>query len=231
MQGYVYFRNAKTLSAARAVLPGCHLVKANGTFAANKIYCSKDGDFTERGNPPKDDSDRGDDERARYAKAWDAAKIGEMEEIDADIRIRCYTALCKIARDYMAPKEPIGDVCGIWIWGESGSGKTRFSLAKWPEAYPKPRNQWWDGYQEEKVVICDDVDKFDVKLGGKFKHWADFAPFIAEIKGSSRKIRPEQFVVTSQYRIEDIWEDRETRDALNRRFKTYEKLLGVDLIL
>lgn len=133
--------------------------------------------------------------------------------------------------DYMPRIEPLADVCGIWIFGESGAGKTRTVLAKYPDAYIKPRNNWWDGYQEEEVVVVDDVDKFDVALGGKLKHWGDFAPFIAEIKGGSRKIRPRLVIVTSQYTIGDIWKDRETQDALARRFRLVEKRVGVNLAI
>jgi len=61
-----------------------------------------------------------------------------------------------------------------------------------------------DGYLDEPVVLLDDVDKFDRALGGRLKHWADFAPYIGEIKGGSRRIRPEKLIVTSQYTIEDI---------------------------
>lgn len=129
--------------------------------------------------------------------------------------------------------QPLGDVCGIWLFGESGSGKTRAALAAYPDAYIKPRNNWWDGYQDEEVIIVDDVDKYDVALGGKLKHWADFAPFIAEIKGGSRKIRPRLIIVTSQYVIGDIWKDRETKEALGRRFRLETKEPGnvVNLVL
>lgn len=61
----VCFRNAKTASAVRALLPGCHVEVALGSFSQNKVYCSKGGDFVERGDPPKDDADRGDEERLR----------------------------------------------------------------------------------------------------------------------------------------------------------------------
>jgi len=131
--------------------------------------------------------------------------------------------------DYMPRIDPLADVCGIWVFGESGAGKTRAVLAKYPDAYIKPRNNWWDGYQEEETIIVDDVDKFDVALGGKLKHWGDFAPFIAEIKGGSRKIRPKLVIVTSQYTIGDIWKDNETKDALARRFRLVEKVADRDI--
>lgn len=114
--------------------------------------------------------------------------------------------------------ECLPGVCGLWIYGESGCGKTRSVIKQYPECYIKPRNQWWDGYNGEEVVLVDDVDIFDKALGGKLKHWADFCPFIGESKGTSVRIRPKKIIVTSQYSIEGIWEDKETRDALNRRF-------------
>lgn len=131
----------------------------------------------------------------------------------------------------MPAVEPLQSVCGIWLFGESGVGKTRAVLGAYPTAFIKPRNQWWDGYQEEEVVCIDDVDKFDVSLGGRLKHWGDFAPFIGEFKGGSRRIRPRLVIVTSQYVIGDIWKDRETIEALGRRFKLIEKLAGIDVVL
>lgn len=131
----------------------------------------------------------------------------------------------------MRPVEPLDSVCGTWIFGLSGCGKTRAVLAAYPGAYIKPRNNWWDGYNNEPVVLIDDVDIFDKALGGKLKHWADFCPFIGESKGSSMRIRPQKVIVTSQYKIEQIWEDQETRDALNRRFIVIEKVKGQEILI
>jgi len=179
IQGYVYWRNAKTLVSARAKLPGCHVVIARGTPDENQEYCSKGGDYVEFGVKPKSKAELGRDESDRWARSWDAAKSGDLENIDPDIRIRYYSGLKRIAQDYLPRVEPIPDVCGIWVYGESGCGKTRSVLAQYPECYIKPRNNWWDGYQRESTVLVDDVDIFDRILGGKLKHWADFAPFIA----------------------------------------------------
>jgi hypothetical protein len=143
--------------------------------------------------------------------------------------MRCYATIRRIERDYMQPVAQLDSVCGIWVWGDSGSGKTRAVLSMWPDAFPKPRNIWWDGYQGEEVALLDDVDCFDVKLGGVIKHWADFAPFIGQVKGGSIKIRPKRLVVTSQYQIEDIWSDKETREALLRRFKVVKKIVNFNI--
>lgn len=131
----------------------------------------------------------------------------------------------------MPQMERLAQPCGIWIYGESGAGKSRTCLDAYPNLYPKPRNIWWDGYQNEPVVLLDDLDRFDIKLGGLLKHWADCYPFIGEAKGYSRKIRPTKFFVTSQYKIEDIWMDEATRDALRRRFHVIEKVRGQGIII
>lgn len=67
----------------------------------------------------------------------------------------------------MPAVESLDAPCGTWIHGLSGTGKTRAVLDAFPGAYPKPRTQWWCGYQGERVVLLDDVDIYDVKLGGE----------------------------------------------------------------
>ena len=50
---------------------------------------------------------------------------------------------------------------------------------------PKLNNKWWDGYQSQKVVIMEDVDKETVKfLHHHLKIWADRWGFIGETKGA-----------------------------------------------
>lgn len=232
LQGYVIFLNAIRLPTVRTQLPGCHVEIARGNSTQCIAYCSKeDPNPYCRGDKPKTREEIGDDEKKRWEQAWDHAKAGRIEEISADIRIRQYSAIKKIAQDYMPPLPRLEGPCGTWIVGAAGSGKTRAVLDQHPDAYPKPRNQWWDGYQREPIVLVDDIDIFDVRLGGKLKHWADAYPFIGESKGTSVKIRPQRIIVTSQYKIEEIWTDQETRQALLRRFIVIEKKLGEEINL
>lgn len=232
LQGYIVFRSAKTLSACRRLFPGCHLIAARGSAQQNRDYCTKSGgNFREYGNMPGDAHTGGNLEKVRWERAWEAAIAGRIDDVPADIRIRQYSSLRRIERDYMPAVPRLDAPCGLWIWGDSGAGKTRAVLDRYPDAFPKPRTVWWDGYQREPVVLLDDVDKFDVRLGGKLKHWADCYPFIAETKGGSQKIRPERLIVTSQYRIEDIWTDEETKSALLRRFIVVKKELGQNILI
>jgi len=240
LQGYLYFDNARTHRAVCGALPGVHITVARGTPDQNITYCSKDGEFVEFGTRPKTSKEIGEAEANRYEEAWDAARRGsysnlipgDIESIDAELRIRHYNTLKAIAKDYMVRPPQLSGVCGIWIFGESGSGKTMSANQAYPNAYLKPLNKWWDGYQGEEVVILDDMDIFHRDLTSLIKNWADFIPFIGEVKNGGRYLRPKKFVVTSQYSIETIWEsDPESYAAISRRFTVIEKVKGQDIML
>lgn len=65
----------------------------------------------------------------------------------------------------------------------------------------------------------DDIGKEHHVLGQQLKIWADRYGCILETKGGAVASSYDWFVVTSQYSIEEIWEDEATREALNRRFQ------------
>lgn len=232
LQGYIRVKHPLRLSAMVGRLPGCHVEIARGNPQQCDAYCRKDNTgIYSRGVIPVSQADKGAAEKKRWEDAWEHAKKGEIEEIPADIRIRQYSSLRRIERDFMPAVPRLEGPCGVWIHGIAGAGKTRAVLDQFPEAYPKPRSKWWDGYQGEDIVYLDDIDKYNVALGGELKLWADAYPFIAENKGGSKKIRPKRFIVTSQYSIEEIWEDQATRQALLRRFVVIEKKLGEEINL
>lgn len=71
----------------------------------------------------------------------------------------------------------------------------------------------------------DDIGLDHKCLGQQLKLWADRYGVILETKGGALASNFDTFVVTSQYSIDEIWEDDQTREALKRRFKV-EHMVG-----
>lgn len=87
------------------------------------------------------------------AKDWEAiresAKEGKLDEVPADVYIRSYTTLKKIAEDHEQIPATLPDCRGILIYGPAGTGKTSYvrNLVRPEDLYLKGRNKWWDGYK------------------------------------------------------------------------------------
>lgn len=219
LQGYLYFKSARTFVSLQKKLPGVHLEIAKGPPSANLKYCTKEGDYEEFGTPPKDPKDQGIKEKERWALARQNAERGLLEDVPDDIYIRYYRTLKEIKKDHMVKPDDADNVTGIWIWGPAGAGKSRYARDRYPDSYFKLANKWWDGYQEEISVIIDDLDPNHKVLGHHLKIWGDRYAFLAETKGGAMMIRPQKIVITSQYPPEQIWDDAQTLAAIRRRYE------------
>ena len=225
LQGFVVFKINKRLSGCKKLHKTAHWEASKGTALQASEYCKKDGNFTERGDCPKSPAVI---QAERWKRTRELAKEGRIDEIDDEHVVKYYRTLKMIERDNMSKPADLDHVCGLWYYGDSGSGKTTKARTEHPGAYLKSRDHWWDGYRNEEVVILDDFDKFHIKLGAFLKDWADKWSFKAETKGSYSWIRPRLFIITSQYHPNDIFQDSETRDAIRRRYTLLHFKRGQD---
>lgn len=228
LQGQLVFKNPKSFKKLKELLPECHLETTEDLFKSIQ-YCKKDGDFTELGVRPLDKAERGrkggDKEKERWELALANAKKGRFEDIDPQIQITQARNLEYIhLREVSSQVLEDSTVKHQWYYGKSGTGKSRKARTENPDAYLKMCNKWWDHYKDEPTVLIEDFDKKHDVLCHHLKIWSDRYPFLAEIKGASRKVRPKLIIVTSNYHPRDIWTDEQDLEPILRRFHVTEFL-------
>lgn len=152
LQGYVRFANAKSMARLQALIPGAHFERAMGSAEQNKEYCSKEGDFEERGDMPVGGGKRTDLDNVREL-VRKGASIAQIAD-----EVKSYQAL-KFAeryKDLITPTET-REVDVRWYWGATGTGKTHTAFTEFPDAWMSSGGlKWWDGYCGQRAVIFDD---------------------------------------------------------------------------
>jgi hypothetical protein len=219
LQGFVVFKHARSLQAVKNLVERWHIEVAHGSVEQNVVYCSKGGVVFESGEKPVSNTAKGASEKRRWEDAVADAKAGNLDSVPADIYLRFYGSLKRIQKDHPAPLDDCSGVTGVWFHGVAGAGKSRLARERYPGAYFKMCNKWWDGYLGEDNIIMDDLDPNHKCLAHHLKIWSDRYAFLAEVKGGAILIRPKVFCVTSQYSPEEIFEDDVTIAAIRRRFE------------
>lgn len=212
LQGFVAFEKKTRLSAIKKVDPSGHYEVKRGTIAEAVKYCKKDGDFTELGDLPDDNSGIAVRKCIEYARNGD---MDAIEDLSPSLFLR-YKRTFDGLRKFDLPM--LTEPTGYWIYGLPGTSKDSNVMKLNP--FVKSHNKWWDGYTGQKYVLISDVDTSTAKWIGNFlKIWTDMYPFNAEYKGGVMKIRPERVYVTSNYSLKALFMDEpQMLKALERRF-------------
>lgn len=217
-QGYLHFRNPQTLTRIKALLPRAHLETQRGTTRQAIEYCKKDGRYHEFGDAPKSAGEKSKD---AWKSVIDAAERGDLEWIKSEqpgIYLRYFERLRSLRKRH--PRILRGDqLPHEWWYGPTGTGKSRTVWELYPTHFQKELNKWWDGYDDEDVVVIEEWSPKNECTASFLKIWADRYPFSAQIKGGTlHKIRPEKIIVTSNYTIQECFPDPQDHQPLLRRF-------------
>ncbi len=219
LQGYCVFINRVRLTQAKKIWPRAHLEMKRGTPLEAMEYCKKDGDWDEWGKIPKGPGER---EKADWQTYYEMAKDGDLEDIPAVYRIRYYHAFKRIRQDNPPEPEDLKTKLNYWVLAPSQHGKSTYARKRWgPKSnlFDKAPNKWFTGYKGEDNILLDDFGPKQCRyLGWYMKRWADLFSFPMETKGGGTQIRPKHIIVTSQYTIEQCFEDEFERIAIENRF-------------
>lgn len=211
LQGYIMFNNPRSVKSIVSVLRG-HIEVAQGNPRSNYNYCTKGGDFYERGVRPKGEGKRTDIEIARQMTLEGSSMYDIMLEINSYQAVRFAETLKK----YRRPEKPECKV--MWFYGGTGTGKTRtaFEIAG-PLAWISGKNlKWWEGYDEHEAVIIDDFRK-DFCTFHELLRILDRYPYSIECKGGSRWLTAKLIIITCPYHPAVLYETKENVNQLLRR--------------
>lgn len=222
LQGYLHFNNKKSLRQLKHHFPTGHFEPRRGSINQAVDYCKKDGDFTEWGEKPCNDNiEKGSKSKERWEKILSLARNGDWNTIMSEypgVWVLHQPRLRQLVE--RAPAIIDGDLRHEWWYGQTGTGKSRKIWQDYPIHFQKQLNKWWDGYNDEEIVVVEEWSPKNECTGSMLKVWGDRYPFTAEIKGGTLlRIRPKKIIVTSNYTIEECFQSPQDSGPLKRRFK------------
>ncbi|UPW41889.1 replication associated protein [Dipodfec virus RodF1_112] len=166
LQGYIQFRNMRSFNALKNDLGNhVHLERAMGSPQQNIEYCTKDGDWKERGERPKQGKRNDLNDAIELVKQ--KRRIDEAIEEYPETVAKYHKGLQIIANYYKKPAtfHRLNPRRCIWLYGAAGSGKTRRAKEIFDQEHYLPgdvylfvqgNKEFINGYMGEKGALLDD---------------------------------------------------------------------------
>lgn len=203
LQCYLWVENPRYGNVLREIMGGKgHWMAAKGTAEDNQKYCTKDGDFVELGELPKQGKRNDLATLVRRVCTEGATMQSLVDGGEFDVLAtycRNERSISKLASMVSGKRDGVTPPTVHWLWGETGTGKSRWAYENFPDAYrfPCDGTAWWDGYIGQKVVVFDD---FRANSGLSFSSLLkvlDMYPHRVNQKGTTTELLATTFVITA----------------------------------
>lgn len=224
-QGYVELHTTRQLPFMKKLIPGAHWEMRRGTQAEARDYAMK-----------ADTRVSGPYEHGTFVPAQQGARTDLLALKDVLIKKtslkdvaeqhfptwlkyhRGVDRFLELQRTKVRPEQVEVEL----HLGATGLGKTHYAIESNPGAYLKPPGEWWDGYEDQDVVIIDE-----------YKGWLPFHmllrvcdkyPVKVEVKGGFRDLVAKKIVITTNYFPHEWYKDGGSKyhwPAFYRRVTTF----------
>lgn len=206
LQGFLHIKTKKRISTLAGVLGvlgdnRVTIALARGSDEENRIYCGKGDDVYIHGTPRVN---------GRATELDDAIALLGTDGMEAvaiqypKTFVRNHRGLAALSA--LGKRQRTEKPITIWLWGESGAGKTymarRLQREKDMTFYRKSftTKLWWPGYDQQQILLIDDVRCVVDGVGRTFMHmldWLDEYETSVEIKGLNMPLNSKVIFVTS----------------------------------
>lgn len=197
LQGYILFDEAKSFAKVKKLLGSRANIKKRYKKSSPKAasdYCKKDGKFWETGTLPVGQGKRTDFEVTRDL-IKDGAKMSEIVDKATSYQtLRSAELILKYKEKTRITKPHV-----IWLYGSSGTGKTRTAYELFPNLYRKTNMMgfWFEGYDAHQDVLLDDIKDNSRQMYEMLLELLDRYDCRVPCKGGSRQFFGKNIVVTS----------------------------------
>lgn len=225
LQGYIQFKYAKYFDEVRTALhKKCWHAPAQGSYDANKQYCSKEGDWYSWGKPKRNQGRRTDIVKINEL-IEDGNGIGDMARrgVLKGNRHLCYAE--KVMK-YIEPTREVLQPTIIWCYGETESGKSHWALGHGHSNYKSVYTGatfsngkiWFEGYDAHECIIINEL-RYDSMSWKFLLEFTDKYPMRLENKGGSRQLQAKCIIFTTPKNPKDTFKYSVSEDLrqLTRR--------------
>lgn len=201
-QGFIQFEDKIRLKQAkeRFGTDKIHIENIYSKDWCNVDYCEKDGNIViEKGRRPVKRGQRND-----IIKLMEDAKVLSEEELWEKHPIEMLRYNKSVERYQKILLKKISNcqyqLQTIYIWGDSGSGKTRKCYEEYPDLYRVDHGNsegrlWFDGYHGQETILFDDF-RSSVRFAYMLE-LCDRYPMQLQIKGGYTYKRWKRVLITS----------------------------------
>lgn len=218
LQGYIEFKNGKSLIACKKLIENAHWECRRGTGEQASNYCKKDNNFIELGEIGKQGNRTDISEVTENIIGGES--ICKIAENNPELFIKYSKGIKELKNLQYKPRNEKPFVC--YLWGSTGVGKTRFAFTHHETIYIKDGTIWWDGYTQQEAIVIDDFDgRWPIR---DLLRLLDRYPYMGQIKGGYININSPYIYITCDQNIEAHY-DKYLREQLMRRIEYIDHLI------